>query len=298
MAYWWVSQNKTYKHERDGGYLWAPRTDKAGHTPYHWETMKEVRAGDVIFSYVGQGIVAVSVARSEAAASAERPGEFDKGDIWNQNGLRIDADYSELRTPIPLSEILDSLQPLLPAVHSPLTRGGTGSQGYLFRLPPRAGKFIETCVEQANARIVGDPIVDAIERAPIPQTTKKALVDARIGQGQFRKDLIALWKSRCCVTGMDVVRLLRASHIQPWASSDNSQRLDKFNGLLLSPSYDAAFDEGFLTFDSDGGVTLSPQFSKDAAARVGINSSARIAGLRPEHQTYLDYHRKYRFRDE
>ena len=28
MAYWWVSQNQTFRQERDGGYLWAPRKDR------------------------------------------------------------------------------------------------------------------------------------------------------------------------------------------------------------------------------------------------------------------------------
>ncbi|MCH8102350.1 MAG: hypothetical protein IIB28_04255 [Chloroflexi bacterium] len=31
MAYWWVSQNKTYEQEKAGGYLWAPLSDYHAH---------------------------------------------------------------------------------------------------------------------------------------------------------------------------------------------------------------------------------------------------------------------------
>lgn len=73
MAYWWVSQKQTYRHERAGGFLRAPNRKDAGLTPFHWATMNEVRPGDVIFSYVGGRIVAVAVART-AAYDSPRPG--------------------------------------------------------------------------------------------------------------------------------------------------------------------------------------------------------------------------------
>jgi hypothetical protein len=64
-----------------------------------------------------------------------------------------------------------------------------------------------------------NPVVAAIDHAPIPGTTKKALIDARIGQGKFRLDLFDLWNARCCVTGLNIPSLLRASHIRPWSES-------------------------------------------------------------------------------
>jgi hypothetical protein len=68
MAYWWVSQNQTYRHERTGGFLWAPNQTDAGLIPFHWATMNEVRPGDIIFSYGGGRIVAVAVANPAAPA--------------------------------------------------------------------------------------------------------------------------------------------------------------------------------------------------------------------------------------
>jgi hypothetical protein len=36
MAYWWVSQNRTFRQEREGGYLWAPKTGSGGVVFTHW----------------------------------------------------------------------------------------------------------------------------------------------------------------------------------------------------------------------------------------------------------------------
>lgn len=58
-----------------------------------------------------------------------------------------------------------------------------------------------------------------------------------------RVALLDFWQGRCCVTGLDVAELLRASHIKPWARCESDdERLDVFNGLLLSPTMDALFD--------------------------------------------------------
>jgi predicted restriction endonuclease len=61
---------------------------------------------------------------------------------------------------------------------------------------------------------------------------------------------------QCCITGIAVPRLLRASHIKPWAAFPGD-RLDPRNGLCLSSLHDAAFDCGLSTLDEDLRVVLS-----------------------------------------
>jgi transposase len=51
---------------------------------------------------------------------------------------------------------------------------------------------------------------------------------------------------------------LRASHIRPWRDSDNEARLDGENGLLLTPTIDHLFDRGFISFEDDGRLLISP----------------------------------------
>ena len=57
-------------------------------------------------------------------------------------------------------------------------------------------------------------------------TERDALIRSRIGQGRFRYDLLEMWEGRCCITGLDIDALLRASHIKPWRDSNNAERLD------------------------------------------------------------------------
>jgi len=82
-------------------------------------------------------------------------------------------------------------------------------------------------------------------------TEKDALVKARRGQGKFREAVLSYW-GNCAVSNCSELFLLRASHIKPWKDSTNTERLDRYNGLLLNPNLDAAFDKGLISFADDG----------------------------------------------
>ena len=81
-------------------------------------------------------------------------------------------------------------------------------------------------------------------------------VKARRGQQFFRQSVLNVYGVRCCITGIDVPRLLVASHIKPWGKFP-AERLNPRNGLCLSSLHDAAFDDGLITLDSDCRVVLS-----------------------------------------
>jgi hypothetical protein len=285
MAYWWVSQNQSYRPERSGGFLWAPNHNESGFTPFHWDTMNQVRPGDAIFSYVSGRIVAVSIAKTSAYASP-RPTGLGEG-LWEDAGKKVDVEYRDLSTPVSIAEIVAELRPLLPERYSPLNRFGTGNQGYLFSLPPRARRLLLDMIGMAQR----DVIEEGLNQAVRDTTERRALVLSRIGQGQFRDSLMSVWSGRCAVTGFDLSLLLRASHIKPWRESDNRERLDPYNGLLLSPTYDAAFDAGLITFADDGGVMVSAEFTPSRIGSLGINPAGKIAGLHDKHRGYLQYHR-------
>lgn len=78
----------------------------------------------------------------------------------------------------------------------------------------------------------------------------------RINQAVFRRWTLANYNQECCVTGINVPQLLRASHISAWAS-DERNRMNPENGLCLSATYDAAFDRHLISFDDDFRMVLS-----------------------------------------
>ncbi|MCL2310549.1 MAG: HNH endonuclease [Proteobacteria bacterium] len=124
----------------------------------------------------------------------------------------------------------------------------------------------------------------------IRQTEKTELVNARIGQGIFRQKLLRYWKDCCAVTGYKNPDMLIASHIKPWSASSNAERLDPFNGLLLTPNLDRAFDKGFITFDEDGVLAVSPLLTEPET--LGIVRGMRVV-LQPQHRPFMAYHREH-----
>jgi len=136
-------------------------------------------------------------------------------------------------------------------------------------------------------------------RNPPSSTEAVREVVQRVGQDIFRRTLIEYWGGRCAVTGLDVVELLRASHIKPWADCESdAERLDVFNGLLLAPHLDALFDKGLVTFSDDGQLLCSSQLSDRQWTLLGIDRMAvRADSLADGHRAYLQWHRSKVFRD-
>lgn len=137
------------------------------------------------------------------------------------------------------------------------------------------------------------------ETAPLPRTTEaERLVVQRVGQDIFRRGLIEYWEGRCAITGLTATELLRASHIKPWAACESdSERLDVFNGLLLAPHLDAAFDAGLMTVADDGTVLVSRFLTEDDRRVLGLLDPLSVRKLTDEHRTYLRWHRENLFRE-
>lgn len=120
-------------------------------------------------------------------------------------------------------------------------------------------------------------------------TAAERLVVQRVGQNIFRERLMKYWQGRCPLTGISYRALLRASHIKPWKDcGTDSERLDVYNGLLLSALWDAAFDGGLVTFDNDGCPRFSAQLGSDAVACLQYKHAL---GLTDKHRAFLEWHR-------
>lgn len=130
-----------------------------------------------------------------------------------------------------------------------------------------------------------------IKRAPMSETTRERLVKARLGQGGFREDLIRSWGGGCAVTGIAISAMLRASHIRAWSDSDNDQRLDPENGLLLAAHLDCLFDCGLIGFGDDGQMIVSKAMGGALPDDYGVGKPLR---RRPTNRmkAYLAFHRQ------
>ncbi len=153
----------------------------------------------------------------------------------------------------------------------------------------------------AIARTMPNRVADQFrrEKLRLPQTTEaERLVVQRVGQNLFRDALMDYWQGRCCITGLAVPALLRASHIKPWAKcQSDDERLDVFNGLLLAPHIDALFDGGWISFSDQGYLLVSKALPSAARTQLGVSSEWTIRNLKPAHVPYLTFHRTNELRE-
>ncbi len=124
------------------------------------------------------------------------------------------------------------------------------------------------------------------------ETTKVDLVRARRGQGIYRKRVIGIEK-RCRITGVDNPAHLIASHCKPWRDANDEERLDGENGLLLTPSVDHLFDRGFISFEDNGSLIISPVAHRQSLNRMGIETQqgVNVGGFSSGQKHFLDHHR-------
>lgn len=122
------------------------------------------------------------------------------------------------------------------------------------------------------------------------ETTKERLVNARLGQGGFREALMEIWDGKCALTGCSIPEVLRASHIKPWRISNDFERLDPSNGLLLAASIDALFDKYLVTFTADRALEIAAGQVGHQIECLGVRNG-QTAELTPANQVYMDWHR-------
>lgn len=136
--------------------------------------------------------------------------------------------------------------------------------------------------------------IDAEEDASAldePNTDGTATIRTRIGQQRFRNALVEYWEG-CALSGVQFPEILKASHIKPWKDATHAERLDPFNGVLLSPTYDALFDRGYISFGDDGRVLLSDS-AKRFASELGLSDGMRLRKIDERHKKYLHIHREF-----
>ena len=132
--------------------------------------------------------------------------------------------------------------------------------------------------------------IKEIERSrAITKTERTAVLQARVGQGSFRRQLINYWHG-CSISGCNVIWMLVASHIKPWRVSNNTERIDVFNGLLLLPNYDKLFDLGYMSFLPNGKVVYSHLLDANDKQALQLSDSIHLLHVETRHKHYLKYH--------
>ncbi len=303
MRHWWVNQNQTYEFEVPCGFLWSPKTRADGGRNYFYECMQEVQPGDLIFSYCDTFIKAIGVVQ-RAAVTSPKPDFRNAGSNWANEGWYVEVEFSELASPIKPKDYIEQIAPLLSDKYAPLQANGNGLQGvYLTEISQELSNLLILLSRAEVLRIQQElaPVYDEesdyeinleIQARKLEGDLERIQISkSRRGQGIFKAN-VRLIENHCRLTGVSNIKHLRASHIKPWSVSSNKEKLDGYNGLLLSPHVDHLFDRGFISFKNSGELMISKELNPRVLDQWSIQSSKNVGEFRSEQREYLEYHRE------
>lgn len=304
MRYWWVNQNKTHKEELSGGFLWSPKTKSTGAKNPFYDYMTEVLPGDVVFSYYQKKIGAIGVATTIAETSS-KPDFGKTGENWSSEGWLVKVEFTKLDNPLSPKDHWNSLSILMPEKHAPLKDTGDGKEFYLTSISENfAQKLIELIGSEFKPKVEylineidsveleNESVEEALSgRTDIGPTTKSQLVKSRRGQGIFKTN-VRLNETKCRVTGVTDPKHLIASHIKPWCESNDEEKLNGCNGLLLAPHIDHLFDRGLISFSNNGDLLISSKMDSKVLSAWGISPGINVGSFKPEQIPFLNYHRE------
>jgi hypothetical protein len=312
MRYWWVNQNQTHRQEQAGGYIWSPKRNTNGAKNPFYDAMREVSPGDVVFAFVDTFIAAIGVAQSYCWESP-KPAEFGTtGQYWQDVGWKVLVKFNAITQKVRPKDHIDVLRPLAPARYGPLQANGDGKQGiYLTELTTAFAEALAGMIGAEAQSLIGGVEVGASMRTnddldfwehrleaavetdtSLPPTERETIIRARRCQGLFKERVMRI-EERCRITNVDNPVHLMASHCKPWRDSSNQERLNGDNGLLLTPSIDHLFDRGFIGFEGNGELIISPVAHQPSLERMGIDTkrTVNVGGFTAGQRQFLDFHR-------
>jgi hypothetical protein len=300
VAYWWVNQNQTWRHEIFGEYLWAPQFGADGRRRVFWDNMTLLERGDIVLSHFDGALRYAGVVLSRAVVD-RKPDFGFAGNAWANEGWSVEMRFVPFETAVLPKDHLDFYNQVAPSRYAPMNSSGRVNQQYLFALPAILGAFY---LEKGGVRVddvismsqldgsVADLLEEASELLTNPSLTateRHVLARARMGQGIFKAE-VGRVEPACRLTGVSDPRHLIASHMKPWSKSDNVERVSGYNGLLLSPHVDNLFDRGLITFRATGEVVVSPRLNPEVPRRWKLDLLQSGRRFTKNQLPFLEFH--------
>ncbi len=215
--------------------------------------------------------------REHALIALNLYGKLPFGQFHHNNPVITDVAARMGRSPGSLSMKLSNFASLDPVQRARGIKGLSGASrqdrdlwsefhSHLETLGPQSEQLVHDLFTKDDDREIDFLERDKIRlepsiKPPSGPTETRASVRVRRGQQFFRQTVLNAYGVRCCISGINVPRLLVASHIKPWRDFPK-ERLDPRNGLCLSSLHDAAFDSGLITLDQNLALVLSKQLKR------------------------------------
>lgn len=151
------------------------------------------------------------------------------------------------------------------------------------------GDLVEADVELKLSEI--SEILNFPFEESLTPSEARAIVKIRLKQAKFKANLFKLWGG-CSLKDIDMPdRYLIASHIVPWSKSNEKEKVNAYNGLLLPPNYDYLFDRSLISFSHDGSMLFHDDTNiKKLYKEMGINRKVKLITIYKESIRFLEKH--------
>lgn len=145
----------------------------------------------------------------------------------------------------------------------------------------------------ANLRMVYGWFTDApSDRSPDDGSYSNLIPNAEVARHGFvlqSEAALAQWLRRAAA----LPQALRASHAKPWAEcASDAERLDVYNGFLLSANLDVLFDSFLISFTDEGELLVSEVITPSDQQKMGLATGMHLRWVSAQHGPYLHFHRK------
>ena len=298
MSYWWVNQGVSFEESRKLGALWAPLEDKGGHKQPSWESLDEVKSGDIVFHFAKKKLRGISTVTGESRIAAIRI--RDRGQ-WQDLGREIDVEAQDFDFTLDLNEIpLELRVGSGSGTHTPFDLQGKVKQGYLFSVPDSVAQYVLfrlNLVSPASDKPIEAQVKELF--GSFPEGTDKVIA------GTFRREQRALRQhligqnpiGECGLCGRKLSSsLLVAAHIKPRSVCSEKERVDP-NVVMLACvlGCDSLFDKGAIYVGEDGLIGISGKLS--ATSDLGLFLQAldgkKADAYCQEAKKYFEWHKQH-----
>lgn len=245
------------------------------------QAAKDIQIGDIVYIYVGKPVSAIKykcIVNKTGLKSIEID---DNKYVINGATFENYGRYMELQV---VRKYADELK--LPNLRN---HGLVGNIQGPRRAVDELSEFINSIDDNVEEKL--QSICREIDQTAYLGSDREAIVKVRVNQGIFRDVLVKRYGEKCCLCGVTGKSFLVASHIKPWSVSNQEERTDVDNGLLLCPNHDKLFDGGWISFADNGNIIISKDLEKDNCIFLNVNNQIHIE-LSEGNKKYLSYHRE------
>lgn len=288
--FWWAGQKDNFHEVFPDGTLWAPLRGNSGQRVAHWETLNDVRPGDVVLHVSRQEIRGISRAATPPfPASTPARGYIEPADT--PGTLVLTDPLFKVRIP------KRDAYGILPPGQGPLTVKGEPRRGYFWPVDREAALQL---LQQAGLRSSDDPDHGGDEAAPNDQylggpSDRWALGAVRAEQGFLRNQQLQLRGSSCSLCGQKLPdEFLVAAHIKPRFACTEQERQDIRNVSMLACLFgcDALFERGYLVVGDDGNIEVGRPGPGPVGDRIKGLIGRKCLAYDERSRGYFGWHRQ------